>query len=155
MRFWLSVLLVLIASPAFAQDASERSVGVWKLNLQKSALGTTANPAVSVTRTIEKLWGKKYQDSFDIEFKNGQKQHLETVHTYDGQERQRDGQAAGMTEICEVINANTMKCANKEEGKLIGGTTLTISADGKALTGRFTQTRDGQRISEVRVYDRQ
>jgi len=149
------VLLVLIASSAFAQDVSERSVGVWKLNLQKSQLGAAANPAASVTRTIEKMGEKKFRDSFDIIFNNGQKQHLETVHTYDGQERQREGQAAGMTESCEAIDGNTMKCTNREEGKLIGGTTLTISADGKTLTGRFTQTRDGKRISEVRVYDKQ
>ena len=149
------VLLVLIASSAFAQDVSERSVGVWKLNLQKSQLGAAANPAASVTRTIEKMGEKKFRDSFDIIFNNGQKQHLETVHTYDGQERQREGQAPGMTEICKVVDANIMQCTNREEGKLIGGTTVTISADGKALTGRFTQTRDGKRISEVRVYDRQ
>jgi hypothetical protein len=60
-----------------------------------------------------------------------------------------------MTEICKVIDANAMQCTNREEGKLIGGTTVTTSADGKTLTGRFTQTRDGKRISEVRVYDRQ
>jgi hypothetical protein len=155
MRGLLRGLLVLIASSVFAQDAGERSVGVWTLNHSKSELGTTANSAVSVTRTIEKLGEKKYRDSFDIVFKDGQKQHLETVHTYDGQERQREGQAPGMTEICKVIDANTMQCTNREEGKLIGGTTVTISPDGKALTGRFTQTRDGKRISEVRVYDKQ
>ena len=155
MRCLLGGLLVLVASSAFAQDAGERLVGVWKLNRQKSQLGTTANPADSVTRTIEKVEGKKYRDSFDIVFKNGQKQHVETVHTYDGQERQRDGQAAGMTEICEASDANTLKCTNREEAKLIGGTTLTLSPDGKTLVGRFTQTRNGQRISEVRVYDRQ
>ena len=155
MRRLLGGLLVLIASWAFAEDASERSVGVWKLNLEKSRLGATANPAVSVTRTIENVGQKKYRDSFDIVFQNGQKQHLETVHTYDGQERQREGQAAGLTETCEVIDANTMKCTNREEGKVIGGTSVTISADGKAMTGRFTQNRDGKQISEVRVYDKQ
>ena len=155
MRCLFGGLLVWIAFPGFAQDASERSVGVWKLNPQKSQLGTTANPALSVTRTIEKMGDKKFRDSFEIVFKNGQRQHLETVHTYDGQERQREGQAPGMTEICEVIDANTARCLNKEEGKPIGGTILTVSADGKALTGQFTQNRDGQRISEVRVYDKQ
>src|SRR5690348_3195612 len=135
MHCFFRSLLVLIASLAFAQDAGERSVGVWKLNIQKSELGTSASPAASVTRTIEKLGEKKYRDSFDIVFKNGQQQHLETVHTYDGQERQREGQAPGLTEICEVINANAMTCRNKEEGKLIGGTTITISPDGKVMTG--------------------
>ena len=94
MRCLLRGLLVLAAGWAFAQDASERSVGVWKLNVHKSELGAAANPAASVTRTIEKVGEKKYRDTFDIVFKNGQKQHLETVHTYDGQERQREGQAA-------------------------------------------------------------
>src|SRR5436305_12310463 len=155
MRCFLRGLLVLIASSVFAEDASERSVGARTLNHNKSELGATANTAVSVTRTIEKLGEKKYRDSFDIVFKDGQNQHLENVHTYDGQERQREGQAPGMTEICKVIDANTMQCTNREEGKLIGGTTVTISPDGKALTGRFTQTRDGRRISEVRVYERQ
>jgi hypothetical protein len=155
MRCLLRGLLVLVASWAFAQDAGERSIGVWKLNPQKSELGASANPAVSVTRTIEKVGPKKYRDMFDIVFKNEQTQHLETVHTYDGQERQREGQVTGMTEICQVIDANSMRCSNRQEGKLIGGTTVTISADGKTLTGRFTQIRDGRQISEVRVYDKQ
>ena len=155
MRCLLRSLLVLVASWAFAQDASERSVGVWKLNVQKSELGAAANPAVSVTRTIEKVGPKKYRDMFEIIFKNGQSQHLETFHTYDGQERQREGQADGMTEICEVVNANTMKCTNRQEGKLIGGTTVTFSPDGKVMTGRFTQNRNGKQISEMRVYDKQ
>ena len=60
-----------------------------------------------------------------------------------------------MTETCEVVNANTMRCINREDGKVIGGTTIMISPDGKALTGRFTQNRDGKQISEVRVYDKQ
>jgi hypothetical protein len=155
MRCWLRGLLVLTACWAFAQDASERSVGVWKLNVHKSELGAAANPAASVTRTIEKVGEKKYRDTFDIVFKDGQKQHLETVHIYDGQERQREGQAAGMTETCEVIDANRTRCMNKQEGKPIGGTTVTISADAKTMTGRFTQNRDGKQISEVRVYDKQ
>src|SRR4051812_29086972 len=113
MRCLLGGLLVLVGSWAFAQDSGERSVGVWKLNPQKSELVAIANPAVSVTRTIEKVDQKKYRDMFDVVFQDGQKQHLETIHTYDGQERQRDGQATGMTETCEVINANTMKCTNK------------------------------------------
>jgi hypothetical protein len=155
MRSLCRGLFVLAAFCAFAQDAAERSIGVWKLNVQKSDLSAVANPAVSAIQKVEKVGPKKYRETFDIVLKDGQKQHNENLRTYDGQERQREGQAAGITETCAVLDANAVKCTNRRDGKVTGEVVATISADGKTMTGRFTVIRDGKQISGVRVYDKQ
>src|SRR5579883_2721571 len=134
-RSTLLVCVVLSLTCLSAQDPSDKQVGVWKLNVERSQLPPSPNPIASSTQTVEKVGPKSYKESFDIVFKDGQKRHADAVRTYDGQEHKREGQN-GATETCEIIDANTIKCTSKRNGQVTGEVTATILAGGKTMTAR-------------------
>jgi hypothetical protein len=142
-------------SCVFAQDASDKQIGVWKLNVERSQLPPSTNPIVGSTQTVEKVGPKSYRETFDIVLKDGQKRHSETVRTYDGQERNRDAKAGG-TETCEIVNANTLKCTLKRNGQVSSEVTATILPDGKTMTARSSVIDpQGKPTMSVRVYEKQ
>jgi hypothetical protein len=123
--------------------------------VDRSQIPPSTNPITSGTVTIEKLGPKKYKETFNIVFKDGQKRQAETIRSYDGSEKQLSGQAGG-TEKCEIVDANTLKCTTKRNGQVSSEMTATILPDGKTMTARSkTVGRDGQSTMSVRVYEKQ
>jgi hypothetical protein len=148
-------VLFAVLSVAIAQDASDKQIGVWKLNIGRSQLPPSTNPIVSASQTVEKVGPKTYRETFNIVFKEGPSRKAETVRRYDGSEKKLEGQVPG-TETCEIVDANTLKCTTKRDGKVTAEVTATFLPDGKTMTARSKVVgRDGQPTMSVRVYEKQ
>jgi len=148
-------LILLFLPLTMAQDASDKQIGVWKLNIERSQLPPSPNPIVSGSQTVEKVGPKKYRETFNIVYKDGQTRKAETVRSYDGSEKKLEGQVPG-TETCEIVDANTLKCTTKRNGKVTSEVSATILPDGKTMTARSKViSPDGQPTMSVRVYEKQ
>lgn len=154
-RSAVPVCFLLSLACLAAQDSTDKQIGVWKLNIERSQLPPSPNPIASSTQSVEKVGPKSYRESFDIVFKDGQKRHADTVRTYDGQEHKREGQS-GSTETCEILDPNTIKCTTKRNGQVASEVTATILPGGKTMTARSrTIGSDGKQTMSVRVYEKQ
>jgi hypothetical protein len=125
--------------------------GTWKLNPAKSQLGKS--DIAQATFTIEQTAPDTYTSIVDQVTKSGEKRHFEVARICDGKEHPstRPGTAKGEVLICQFGPGPTRTFVEKNNGKVVGETTSTLSEDGKVMT-QILKYSDGE---ELRVFERQ
>jgi hypothetical protein len=162
MKFLLSMLALCtffalsssgFLSNAVAADAADSVVGTWKLNTAKSS-GSVPTPK-SETRTyaaapggVALTWTRVAAD--------GKEAVVKTTFKYDGKDYPVTGSPDFDALSAKRIDANTIESKQMRNGKAVGTTTRTVSADGKTLTlvSKLT-TAHGTQAETNWVYDRQ
>lgn len=108
--------------------------GIWKLDLAESK---PRNDLASETMKIEQTGPNAHRTTIDNVLKSGPKRHQEINRICDGKEHPASGtgfKQEGATEICEQLDASTLKITQKRDGKEVSEFTSTISSDGKVMT---------------------
>ena len=147
-------LLVLFAVCAFTQDSGDKLVGVWKMHAAASDF-PAPNPPAALTMSIEKRGPASYQTIFDIVDKDGKKTRNESLRTFDGKWRPVENQP-GLTQSCEVLDANTLRCTWKQNEKVVSDALARFSEDGRTqFVQRTIFGKDGRPSSGVVVYEKQ
>jgi hypothetical protein len=130
----LNILIALAAANLWAADPAY--IGKWKLNPAKSDFGES-------TVTYEQTAGGEMKLTAD-----GQSYTFKT----DGKEYSTPW---GTSASWKSINANTWETTNKVNGKVIGTSTMKLSADGKTLTVDSKNIKaTGEASNDASVYDR-
>jgi hypothetical protein len=149
----LSVVLCLVfATVSRGQD--NPFVGTWKLDTAKSKYPAGKMPK-SMTRTVEADGtGAKYHS--EGEAADGSKLDFSFSTKYDGKDGKVDG--TGMpfgadTVAIKRLSSHKVSATLKKDGKLVGNSTSTVSADGKTTTLIMKPT-DGT-AGTTSVYDKQ
>src|SRR5260221_7785840 len=154
-----AVVLAIAASVVLALGAvtmaADNNIGTWKLNLAKSTYSPGPAPKSS-TLKIE-AWGadgvKYTNDGMDGD---GKPTHWGFQAKYDGKDNPVTGNPDADMLAYKRIDANTLESTTKLKGKVMGTTTIVVSADGKTRT--LTQTgknAKGQDVKNLLVYEKQ
>jgi hypothetical protein len=146
-----SILGVAIAVAAFAAD---KTLGTWKLNLEKSHFSPTA-PVRSLTISREQSDGG-VKTTTTGEQLDGTAIHASYTAKYDGKEYDVTG-APYDTISFKQLNAHTFTFAQKKKGGTYNVTGRSaISPDGKTMTNTVNGTNaQGDTYSATMVWDKQ
>ena len=133
--------------------ASEAVVGTRTLNLEKSKF--SPGPALKTqTRTYAES-ADGIAMTFTSVAADGSAVSGNSTFKYDGKDYRISGSADYDTLSLKRIDANTVKSAQKKDGKLIGSTVRTVSAHGNVLTLNSIGTNaKGGSFHNVMVFDR-
>jgi hypothetical protein len=149
----LSVVLCLVFATV-GQGKDNPFVGTWKLDTAKSKFPAGKAPKAT-TRTVEADGtGAKYHS--EGEAADGSKLDYTFSTQYDGQDAKVDGTGTPFgadTVAIKRLTAHKVTAVLKKDGKVIGHSTATVSADGKTTTVTFKPT-DGT-AGNTSVYDKQ
>ena len=148
-----TVLAVGTGQFAWAVDAPEAAVGTWTLNLDKSTF--SPGPALkSQTRTYVQT-----ADGLAVTYSgtaaDGTMVSGKSTFKYDGKDYAISGSPDYDTLTLKRVDANTITSVQKRNGKAIGTTTRTVSADGKVMTLTSEgKSAKGESFHNVMVFDR-
>ena len=148
-----TVLAVGTGSTAWAADAPEAAVGTWTLNLDKSTF--SPGPALkSQTRTYVQT-----ADGLAVTYSgtaaDGTMVSGKSTFKYDGKDYPISGSPDYDSLTLKRVDANTITSVQKKNGKAIGTTTRTVSADGKVMTLTSEgKSAKGESFHNVMVFDR-
>ncbi len=131
--------ILLIAGTTVAADFT----GTWKLNPEKSKLGT--RDIVQGTLTTRQTGPDTYTSTLDYVTRSGEKRHQESVRVCDGKEHATPhvDPSKVSTVMCQVGPGSTRHIVEKENDKIIVEMNSTESADGKVMTNVW-KYEDGQ-----------
>ena len=152
LAFASAVAIICLGFPGLMLAQDNPVVGSWKLNLEKSKF--TSNPAPkSLTRTVS-ADGDKVKYVFAGEAADGSAMSYSFTVMYDGKDYEVTG--AGMPYGADHIaikrvSSHKYSAILKKEGKIVGTSTSTVSADGK-MTTLLMKSKAGDSTA---VYDRQ
>jgi hypothetical protein len=145
--------LCTAAAISYAADANPQ-MGTWKLNEAKSKFnpGATKNSMV-VYAPAPNDTVKITVDGTD---KDGKAVHNEWVGKFDGKDYPVTGDQTFEARSYKQVNPNTLEMTVKKGGKVVGGGTIVVSADGKTRTVT-TKVSDPSLAgyNATAVYDRQ
>ena len=147
------VLAVGTGPLAWAVDAPEAAVGTWTMNLDKSTF--SPGPALkSQTRTYVQT-----ADGLAVTYSgtaaDGSMVSGKSTFKYDGKDYPISGSPDYDTLTLKRVDANTITSVQKKNGKAIGTTTRTVSADGKVMTLTSEgKSAKGESFHNVMVFDR-
>jgi hypothetical protein len=157
MRKSLLVRSVLLCAATFMVAgmavAGENWVGTWKLNPEKSKLGSVAVRAQTLKFEAAPAGIKLTSDGTDAQ---GKPMHGGYTAKFDGTDVPWAGNPMADTACPKRVDDNTYENAWKKGGKVTVTATVSVSKDGKTLT--VTQNGkdpSGAAVSSVAVYDRQ
>lgn len=148
-----TLLAAFAAAASFAATASDRGMGTWKLNVEKSTFNP-GPPPKALTTTFE-------PDGSGVKWKSeratadGKAQVATYTAKYDGKDYPITGSPTADAITLKRIDANTTERVNKKGGK--AGTTerRVVAADGKSYVTTVTgTTADGKPISHRMVFDK-
>ena len=149
----LKSLALAVAAIAVTVSAADLA-GVWKFNAAKSKYtGMAAPKEMIVTYTMQ---GSGW--SYAAKGVSGTGEPINGSFTYvkDGEEGKATGFPAWDGLVIQNGSANKSSAKFMRQGKAVGSSTRTISADGKTMTLRGTVTlTDGKKATMLSVYDKQ
>jgi hypothetical protein len=161
MRSILSRLILGMAAVAFAAtvssvsaQATDPSLGNWKLNLEKSKY--SPGPAPKSQTVKRELVGTSVKST--VETVNADDSKTTVVYTanYDGKDVPLEGSPIADTVSLVRKDALTAMRTDKKAGKVVQTYTLVVSKDGKIYTVTVEGTNaKGQPVNNVLVFDRQ
>ena len=154
-RLAIGMLFVFGATAtALAAGTADPAIGTWTLNLAKSKYHADRAPK-SMTRTYSA--GAAGTDmKISGVASDGSAISQSATLTYDGKDCAVTGSADFDTLSLKKINGTTVKSQLKKSGKIVGGSTRTISGQGKVLTlSTSLKTDKGGTTHEVAVFDKQ
>jgi hypothetical protein len=145
--------VLLFTASAFAQaPSSDKWLGTWKLNTQKSKYQSGALPK-SRTLTFQQSPGgiKAVSDLLD----DVGSVHIEFTAKYDGKDVPMRGPFQGNTIALMRTDATTFDTIQKNSGSIVLTTRFVVSRDGQTLTGTSSGVDpDGVKFTNIAVYDR-
>jgi hypothetical protein len=128
--------------------------GTWELNIGKSK----PEPGFTHTRitlTIEQIGPKTTRWTFDHLTKDKENRRVESVFTFDGQERPIQINGANFMVTAGEPDASTRTVLYKKDGRVSQESTWKLSSDGKVLTLTATHRPEGkQAYDTVFVYEK-
>jgi hypothetical protein len=150
----VALLAMVGSAPLLAQ--SNPIVGTWKLNLTKSKYDPGPAPK-SLTRTVAAQGdGVKY--TFDGVGGDGKPLAYSFAVKFDGKDNPITGSmpSGADTISAKKVDSNSHEATLKKGGKVIGTSSVKISADGKVTTVDSMGTNSaGAKTHDVQVYDKQ
>ncbi len=157
MRSWTATLatVALTASvTAVAQAPTSPTIGTWALNLAKSRYNPGPAPK-SETRTYEaKAVG--IRETIQVETADGSSYTETSIYRENGKPYAMNGTTDIDTHEVTRVSSRETRITWMRAGKVVGHATNIISSDGKVMTQTRTLINGaGQRLQDVRVYDRQ
>lgn len=142
------------AAVASAADRVDPVIGTWTLNVDKSKYHDGAAPK-SMTRTYSAGATGTDMKVTGVAADGTPISQTATL-TYDGKDCAITGASAYNTLSLTKINGSTIKSQLKQDGKVVGHATRTISAKGKVMTlSTALATPKGGTTHDVAVFDRQ
>ena len=168
--------LVLITGSLVAQGPTTLSppnpiIGVWKQNMEKS----TYNPGPPPPRGVGSV--RQYaagQDgsivavTFNLNLEGIPSLGAISAAHYDGKDYPQHTIATLATSLAshigpriertisyKALNAYTVEITQKQDGKVVGVSTRTVSRDGQTMTDRSDFGPDGQRVMNLLVFEKQ
>jgi len=140
----------LAAAPAFAAD---NWVGTWKLNVEKSQLGSNAIRAQTLTFEATPDGIKLSTVGTDAQ---GQPMKGGYVSKFDGKDVPWAGNPMADTASPKRIDNNSYENVWKKGGKVTVTAKISVSPDGKTMTVTQSGTDpEGKPVTSTAVYDRQ
>ena len=148
---WSVLALFVLAQVLFAADVN---VGTWKLNLAKSTYSPGPPPKAEIA-TFEEVGSaiKLTVDRLDAQSKAV---HVEWLGKLDGKEYPVKGDSNSDMRSYRKVDDYTFEQVNKRNGQVTTTVKIVYSRDGRTRTNTVTGTNaQGQRVTNVQVYDRQ
>ena len=151
----VAIAIAQASAPPLAPRSAVSAVGIWKLNVTKSAF--TPGPGWrSQTRTYSLEPDGGVLVRWTGVGAHGEAMHVSFVSRLDGKDYPMKGSANYDTLNAVAVDALTVRSQEKRDGKVVGVAMRTISADGKVMTVTDDGTnRKGEKFSQVLVFDRQ
>jgi hypothetical protein len=156
MRTILTKALVALTITTVAAFGADRTLGTWKLNVEKSKYTPAPLPVKSLTVTREASVGGVKQTATG-ERSDGTAVNASYTAKYDGTEVHVDGNAPYDTIAVKRVNANTLTDERKKTGGPYNATGRTVvSNGGKTMTWTVKGTNaDGKEFTQILVFDKQ
>lgn len=152
--FVLGSAFALLAPLVLAAQATDTSVGIWKLNVAKSAFGSQSPPKAQ-TRTYTATPNGTHV-VIEEQGADGKTTKTDLTITYDGKPHPASGNPDFDTVAATRVDAYETKADLIRNGKVIGSLRRLVSQDGKTLTINMrTERADGRTETALLVYDRQ
>jgi hypothetical protein len=146
-------LAVTLAGRAIAQ--ADPNLGTWKLNLAKSRYNP-GPPPVSDTRVFAAWERDGFKETGTVVRGDGTRATLGFSAHYDGKDCKYTGSPNLDTIAVERVDVNTTALTLKRGGKVVGTGRTVVSDNGRTRTVTMTTTNaKGQKVDDVRVYDKQ
>lgn len=153
-RLTLGVMLASVALATLWAQATDPRIGTWTLNKEKSTYVPDRPGPQRVTRTYEDLGGGRVRWTMETVDAKGETFHEEVTFTLDGKDYPRVVQK-GTVVSQTLADADTVKGVAKQDGKVIGSFTMTVSKDRKTMTYQSKGTDEkGQKWEVNQVFDR-
>jgi len=150
----LGVVVAGFGTTTISGQSTDPRIGRWQLNLAKSKF--TGPPPKAVTRVYEDRGGGIVLSTITTTPASGAANVLFVLYKIDGKEYPQVPRGAEtVTTITQrLLDAHTVDGVTKRDGKVVGGFTQVVSADGKTLT--YTpKDEKGQPSGVVQVFDKQ
>jgi hypothetical protein len=153
---------VMFASFVTAAPAADLFAGAWTIVPAKSKNNWDQKPAQKMTRTYTPTAKGAYD--VKVEGVNGEGTAVSTtLQAADNTERSTQGSTAPVVKLLGAthvksrrVNDRTLQATYLKDGKAVGTSTSTVSADGRTLTMRLEGTSvDGKKLSGVNIYEKQ
>ena len=148
------VLAVTSFGTTISGQASDPRIGRWQINLAKSKF--TAPPPKTIARVYEDRGGGIVLSTITTTPASGAANVLFVLYKIDGKEYPQLPRGAETTNTVtqRLVDAHTIEGVTKRDGKVVGGFTQVVSADGKTLT--YTpKDEKGQPTGVVQVFEKQ
>jgi len=148
---WSGLTLFVLAQALLGADVN---VGTWKLNLAKSTY-SPGPPPKAETATFEEIGSaiKLTVDRLDAQSKAV---HIEWIGRLDGEEYPVKGDSNSDMRLYRKVNDYTFEQVNKKGGRVTTTVKIVYSRDGRTRINTVSGTNaQGQRVTNVQVYDRQ
>ena len=154
--FAIGVVLAVTSfgTTTISGQASDPRIGRWQINLAKSKF--TAPPPKTITRVYEDRGGGIVLSTITTTPASGAANVLFVLYKIDGKEYPQLPRGAETTNTVtqRLVDAHTVEGVTKRDGKVVGGFTQVVSADGKTLT--YTpKDEKGQPTGVVQVFEKQ
>lgn len=148
------VIFAMVVIP-MALWATDRQVGTWKMNMEKSTFASGMPAPKGETLVIEEQEGglKVVSNGLNPE---GKPTHFEYSVKYDGKDYPVTGSPAVDSVSARRIDANTIETTRKKNGVVVTTNTSAISKDGKTRTNIFHgKNAKGEPRTWTAIFDRQ
>ncbi len=148
------VIFAMVVIP-MALWATDRQVGTWKMNMEKSTFASGMPAPKGETLVIEEQEGglKVVSNGLSPE---GKPTHFEYSVKYDGKDYPVTGSPAVDSVSARRIDANTIETTRKKNGVVVTSNTSSISKDGKTRTNIFHgKNAKGEPRTWTAIFDRQ
>lgn len=149
-KLFLAVLAAGVMTIAMAGDA-DSVVGMWKLDTTQSKF--TSGPALKdQTRTYTQS-GPNISLVMKSMTADGQEGTMKTTYQLDGKDYPVTGTKDYDSISGKQVDSHTAEFTLKKDGKKVGTTTRTVSADGKTMTTKMKVTlASGEKADQTLVY---